>query len=652
VSRPLAPRPLVVGTAGHIDHGKSSLVQALTGTNPDRLKEEQARGITIDLGFAHADLDGVDVSFVDVPGHERFVRNMLAGAGGIDAALLVVAADESVMPQTREHAEICRLLDIPAGVVAITKADLADPDMLALVELDVRELLRGSRLAQARVVPVSVRTGQGLPDVRAALSALADVPRPASRDDVVRLPVDRVFTMRGHGTVITGTLVSGTIAEGQELSVLPSARRVRVRGIQQHGRAVPAARAPGRVALNLSGVETDELARGMTIAPADALAVTRRIDARIELLPGASPLRHGARVRVHQGTAEAAARVLIGAAREHDEASWRLARPGELRVTVPAGGHAYVRLRLDQPVAITRGDRFVLRAQSPAVTIGGGIVLDPEPPGGGLRREAALARFVDLETIDGALARWVTTAAGMGLAVPALVSRGGLPHADAERAAGRALASARCVRIGDRLYDAPLVAQLGEAVTAHVRAFHGAHPLETGVPREALRDAAAPHATAELFDHVMTALARDGVMAGSDRIALAGHEVVLSDTESRTRGRILDAVRAAGLAGADAASLAAAAGHGAAGVDRVAHLLVRQKELVKIESLFFDAAALQRLKEDVHSMRGAAGTAPVRIDVATFKSRYGLTRKSAIPLLEWLDRERVTRRMGEARVIL
>jgi selenocysteine-specific elongation factor len=406
------------------------------------------------------------------------------------------------------------------------------------------------------------------------------------------------------------------------------------------------------VALNLSGVDTDDLARGMTIAPAGALTVTRRIEVRIELLSDAPPLRHGARVRVHQGTADVAARVLIGAGRDSDDASWRLARPGELGVTAPAGGHAYVRLRLDEPMAATRGDRFVLRALSPAVTIGGGIVLDPEPPGGGLRRDAALARFVDLETVDGAIDRWMTTAAGLGLAVQALVSRGGLSRAAAARAADRAAVSARVVRIGDRLYDASLVSQLRDAVTARVQAFHAAHPLEKGVPRESLRDAAAPHATAELFDYVLSALGRDGVIAGAERIALTGHEVVLTEADSRTRGRILDAVRAAGLAGADATALSQAAGHGPSGIDRVAHLLVRQKELVKIESLYFDAAALQRLKEDVQSMRGGERGAPVRIDVATFKSRYGLTRKSAIPLLEWLDRERVTRRMGEARVIL
>jgi selenocysteine-specific elongation factor len=389
-------RALVIGTAGHIDHGKSALVCALTGTDPDRLKEEQARGITIELGFAHATIGDVEVAFVDVPGHERFVRTMLAGAGGLDAVMLVIAADESVMPQTREHFEICRLLAIPRGIVVITKTDATDRETAELVELEARELVAGSALEAAPVIAVSARTGQGLDALRAALVELAGRVRPAPVRGVARLPIDRAFSIRGFGTVVTGTLVSGELADGEAVVVLPSSEAVRVRGLQVHGRATPHVKAPRRDAVNLGGVDLSQIARGMTLATAGSVAVTRRIDVSIDLLPGARPLKHGARIRVHQGTSEWLGRVSLSSIRGADSEAWTRVEVGANAVEVPPGGAALARVRLATPAVVTRGDRMVLRSASPAVTIGGAIVLDPEPGGGGVRRARTADRLVAL----------------------------------------------------------------------------------------------------------------------------------------------------------------------------------------------------------------------------------------------------------------
>ena len=302
---------IVIGTAGHIDHGKSSLVLALTGTDPDRLKEEKDRGITIDLGFAHWEAPGLSVAFIDVPGHERFVKNMLAGVGGLDAVMLVVAADESVMPQTREHFAICRLLQVPAGLVVLTKVDAVEREMIDLVRADVQELVAGSFLDGAPMLPVSARTGEGLDALRAALREIGAAAAGRREDGPARLPVDRVFSMRGFGTVVTGTLVTGGLEVESAATVLPGDRPVKVRGLQVHGARVPRAVAGQRVAVNLGGVDTADVLRGQTIAPAGAFSSTRVVDVRIELLGAAKGVRHGARLRFHQGTSEVLGRVAV-----------------------------------------------------------------------------------------------------------------------------------------------------------------------------------------------------------------------------------------------------------------------------------------------------------------------------------------------------
>ena len=646
-------RSLVIGTAGHIDHGKSALVKALTGIDPDRLKEEQARGITIDLGFAHATIDDVNVAFVDVPGHERFVRNMLAGAGGIDAVALVIAADESVMPQTREHFEICRLLGLERGVIVITKADRVDADAVELATLDARELVAGSFLDGAPVVAVSARTGAGLDALRRVLAGLAGGAPRQERAGIARLPVDRVFTVRGFGTVVTGTLVSGEIRSGQDLSVVPDSREVRVRGVQVHGRDVASARAPHRVAVNLGAVDVAELARGMTLASPGALSVTRRVDGRLELLAGARPLKHGARVRVHSGTAERLARVAICAARATREAPWTIASVGEASVAIPPGGEAYVRLRLERPLALTRGDRLVTRAYSPPATIGGGVVLDPEPPRAGLRRSTTLDRFIALDGADAFAHVWLREAGVRGLDAGELIARGGLGP-EASRSALEALVAAdRAVRVGARVFDRATWREIESRVVSALTAFHAAQPLAVGMPRESLREQAAPEAPASLVDDVLGALARSGRIAGADRISLTAHRPPVSPEDTRAADQIDAALRQAGLTAPDAAALAQATKLAPPRVERALQTLARAGTAMRVDALWFHADALERLRADVKALALArGGAAPVTIDVATFKQRFGLSRKHAIPLLEWLDRERVTRRVGDRRIVL
>ncbi len=651
-------RHLILGTAGHIDHGKSALVRALTGTDPDRLKEEQARGITIDLGFAHWTDGEVHFSFVDVPGHERFVRNMLAGVGGIDAVVLVVAADESVMPQTREHFEICRLLHVPAGLVALTKADLVDEEMLELARLEIRELVAGSFLEDAPVVPVSSVTLAGLDDLRRELRALAGRVEPRRPRGAARLPIDRVFSVKGFGTVVTGTLVAGAVELESELSLLPAGRPVKVRGVQVHGAKEAVAVAGQRAAVNLSGVDLDEVHRGQTLATPGTLRPTRAIDARLQLLPSARALKHGARIRFHQGTAEVLGRVARAAVLPSDGGDGQ-APPGQ-GTEIRPGADAYVRLRLEAPAVLARGDRFIIRAYSPPVTIGGGLVLDPLPDRGPIRTEASRRRFEALdparaatpqEAADRALAALVSSRAAAGLPVSAVVWRLGAAPGEVSALVERQASAGTAVRAGDVLAEPAVLDRLARAVLQLVGDHHRAQPLSEGMPREEVRERVFARAAAGLFEHVIDRLTAAGQLTGRDRLALASHRVSLSPEEDEARLAIEVAYRAAGLKPPEPEAIAAERGIDRATLDRVVKLLLRQRVLVRIESLLFHEEALARLRQEMTALKQAAGAA-ARIDVATFKERYGVTRKYAIPLLEYLDRERITKRVGEGRVLI
>jgi selenocysteine-specific elongation factor len=623
-------RSLVIGTAGHIDHGKSALVRALTGTDPDRLAEEKARGITIDLGFAHLQEGDINLAFVDVPGHERFVKNMLAGAGGTDLVMLVVAADESVMPQTREHFHICRLLRVPAGVIVLTKTDLVDSETVDLAALEVREMVQGSFLQSAPILPVSARTGEGLDRLRETLVALARTQPARAAGGPVRMPIDRVFSMRGFGTIVTGTLVSGTIRDEQELVVLPRARAVKVRGLQVHGRRGESAGAGQRVAVNIGGLDVADLARGDTLCARDAFEPTRRIDVLLETLP-AAPVRHGARVRFHQGTSELLGRVaLAGGARDDQR---------------------YARIRLESPAVVTRGDRFIIRAYSPIATLGGGVVLDPLPPRGALRTEAGLSRFRRLDgSVETAAAVFIDERGPAGFRTDDFVRRAGLSPVEAARVIDELVAAGVATRVGDLLVAPRVLTELGARLVRELEAHHASHPHSDGMPREEARGRLFRRAAPPVFELVLERLVDAGQVSGRERLALSGHQISLSPEESRARAAIERLYREARLTPPDLASVRASAGASAAVVDRVVALLLRTRTLVKIDTMIFHVDALDALKSDVRSLKRE--DAPAQVDVASFKGRYGITRKFAIPLLEYLDRERVTRRVGEGRIVL
>jgi selenocysteine-specific elongation factor len=625
---------VVVGTAGHIDHGKSALVLALTGTDPDRLREEKERGITIDLGFAHTTEQEAVLSFVDVPGHERFVRNMLAGVGGMDLVMLHVAADESVMPQTREHFEICRLLHVPAGLVVLTKSDLADDDMIDVVRHEVQEMVSGSFLDDAPVVVVSARTGQGIPELRRTLAGLASTTRRRSSEGPPRLPIDRVFSIKGFGTVVTGTLLTGHLAHDDALMLQPSGRTVKVRGLHVHGETQGRVVAGQRVAVNLAGVDVAEIARGETLTRADAVTVTRHADVHVELLPTARPLKHGARVRFHQGTRELLGRVVL---------------PGAPALEPGASAHA--RIHLGAPAVLVRGDRFILRAYSPLETIAGGTILDPGPPRRGVRTAAGMARFTSLSKSDtDAVLAMIGEAGLTGLPVDQLTGRAGVAWEERHALVDRLTQGGLVIEISGVLVATSQLAAIEDALVAAVTRYHASHPLEEGMPREEVRERLFAHASISVFDQVLRSLSERRRIIARDRIALAGHSVALTDEEARVRDAMIDVLRASALAPPDPGALAARIGVSVDVVNRIATLLVRRSVLVRAGDLLFHEAALTQLKAEIQALKqnGVAES----IDVGSFKDRYSITRKYAIPLLEYLDRERVTRRVGDTRKIL
>lgn len=626
----------IVGTAGHIDHGKSALVEALTGTDPDRLQEERDRGITIDLGFAYADLNnGMRVGFVDVPGHERFVKNMLAGIGGIDAVVLVVAADESIKPQTLEHLAICQLLGVDRGVVAITKCDLVDEEIVELVELEVRELLDPTPLADATVVATSATTGAGLDDLRIALATALDAAADRPDTALVRLPIDRVFTLRGFGTIVTGTLLSGSIHAGDRLELLPGGEPLNVRGVQVYGATVEAATPGQRTAVNLPGVEVEAVNRGDLLVTPGALVPSPMIDARVRMLPGHG-LEHLQRARFHHGAAEILCRVaMLG-----DDA-------------VGNGGTALVQIRLETPYACVPGDRFVLRRYSPMVTIGGGIVLDNAPRKHRISDRAARDRVAALEdaTPEERLALLVADAGAQGAPESALrqrmfVSREELVAlAEALAQAGRVLiARQQPLLLVDAASAATATATLRQSLTS----FHRQNPLAAAAPKSTLA-AALPVGVAEAtLEALIATLVHDGVVeVREEGVALADHQVELSPTQRDVRDALLRRYAQAGWSPPTFSEALEESDATGADGEQILHMLLRSGDLVRVRSeLVMHAERLEELIDRLRE-RYLPGTA---FDVADFKDWTGLSRKYAIPLLEYLDEHRVTRREGDRRV--
>ncbi|HEX5433623.1 MAG TPA: selenocysteine-specific translation elongation factor, partial [Candidatus Angelobacter sp.] len=661
-------KSIIIGTAGHIDHGKTSLVKALTGIDADRLEEEKRRGITIDLGFAHLELPiwvgeaghapsrpatgaheapgGDDrkqfgaerekeakltLGFIDVPGHERFVRNMLAGVGGIDLVLLVIAADESIKPQTREHFEICRLLSIPRGITVITKSDVVDEDTLNVVKLEVEDFVRGSFLDTSRspLIAVSSITGAGLDELKHEIARLAvDVPA-RDTDAIFRLPIDRVFVMKGFGTVVTGTLIAGKVKKEEEVEVFPRRQKARIRGVQVHGASTDQASAGQRTALNLSGVPMEDLARGMALATPGVLEPTQKTDVQLALLKDAKPLKNRARVHLHAFTSETIAEVTLYQGNELKPGSTGLAQ-----------------LRTDDPVLLLPGDRAILRQFSPVITIGGALVLDSFP----LPRQKRDARGAFLQSLasgspEEALLARIARREQDGLSLGGAVRETGLKESVLRPMLASLEKKGSIVKVGEFSVAADAFTKSRERALAVLEAFHKANPLVAGIRKEELR--AKLGLEQPIMEAVLAQLTREkkAEVAG-EQVRLAGRGVELKDEEARAKEQIEKAFASAGLKVPLMKEVLAGLPVDKARAQKLVTLLMRDRVLVKLaEDLVFHQNALQDLRRTLANYKS---TSP-KIDVGKFKDLTGISRKYAIPLLEYLDRERVTRRVGDER---
>jgi selenocysteine-specific elongation factor len=631
---------IIVGTAGHIDHGKTALVKAITGIDADRLKEEKERGITIDIGFANLVLDGdTTIGFIDVPGHERFIKNMLAGVGGIDMVMLVIAADESVMPQTREHLDICSLLHIKQGLTVLTKIDNVERDIADLVEIEVREFLKGSFLERSPILRVSSLTREGIPQLIDTLREFSKKIEPKDATRIFRLPIDRCFTMKGFGTVITGTLIAGQVHKEEEVEIFPQQRTTRVRGIQVHGHTSNVAHAGQRTALNLLGVEVSDIERGMVLTVPGVFKPTSMFDCHLELLPSApNAIEMRKRIRFHAGTAELMGyAVLLGQERME---------PGE---------SAFAQIRLEQPTFALPGDRFIIRQYSPMITIGGGEILDatPEKHRRNDRRVGEKLRVFKEGTIDDRLMAIVEEAGLQTMELSQVVARLGLvPALARERSTG--LAKAGRLRV---LGENPLVVVSAgvfkngaDSAAKAIREFHQANPLVQGIGREELKARVFIDASNLLFQAVLDNLVTEKKIAVSqDIIYEFGRKVTLKADEEHMREQLARRFRSLGLQAPAPDEMIDSLKLDRTTARKIIQLMVRENVLIKItEDMFVERAAVEKLVSDIKTLKSKKP----KLGVSDFKDLAGVSRKYAIPLLEYLDRQRVTRRVGDERLIL
>ena len=631
-------RHVIAGTAGHIDHGKSAMVRALTGIDPDRLKEEQLRGITIDLGFAHLDLDDVQVGFVDVPGHEKFVKNMLAGVGGIDFVLLVIAADESIMPQTREHFDICRLLGVRAGIVVINKIDLVDSEMIELVIEEVAETTMGSFLEGAEIVPISSKTGEGIEQLKKAIHNLALMIQDRPSNKMLRLPIDRAFSIRGFGTVVTGTLTSGQINKDQEIELIPGGLKARVRGIQVHGKMTAQSVAGQRTAVNLQGVDLAQVERGMVITVPNVFKSTQILDVHLSLLPSAKPLKNLIKVRFHQGTLEVLARVaLMG------------------QDILEPGNSAYAQLRLDAPVFCLHRDAFIIRQFSPTITIGGGTILHPNPPKHKSTDKDTLKALQALNqgSLQEQIPILLATDAKRAMNLNELNSLLGLPAADLAGICSELAKSGKLVMVpapAPILVLPHVVDSLRRETLERVADFHKENPLQKGISREELRKTLYDDVPLEIFRYCLDGLVeKQKISFLEDAVSIHGRMVQLTAEGQRVREMIEDSFQRAGYQPPTISDLQHSIEADPDEVRRIFFWMIKERILIKLsEDLAYHQATLENMKKQMKS-RLSPGA---KFGVAEFKELFDLTRKHAIPLLEYLDREKFTRRLGNERILL
>jgi len=628
--------PIIMGTAGHIDHGKTTLIRALSGIDCDRLKDEKKRGITIELGFAFLDLPGGErLGIVDVPGHEKFVKNMVAGAAGIDFVLLTVAADEGVMPQTREHLEICSLLGIDNGLVALTKTDAVDEELLELATEDLKDFLSGTFLADAPIVPVAAHTGEGIDRLREALQDWARSLKQEDKPDIFRLPVDRVFTMRGHGTVVTGTLASGEVHQGDAIVAHPRGRRGKVRGIQVHGQSEEKVSAGRRTALNLAGVEVEDLERGDTLAHPDRLFPAISWDVEITCLSSAPrPLKHKREIHFHHGTREILARVHLLDAEE-----------------LPPGQTALAQIRFPSPMVGVFGDRFVIRAHSPLRTIAGGKLINPLAQkvkrfSSQLDPLYTLAQG-DPETV---LLTHLELAGSKGLDFARLQVLCNISTKQLNKLLQDLASKQRifCFDKDNRIYvTAGVVHRLSQELEEYVRVFHRANPLQAGISRGRVASDWGKSLPPKLLHFILERSQKQGVLVSEQEVLrLPDHQVTLGQDQTELKESILRHYEEGGITPPNLNDVLQALNIDAKQATPILQLLTEEGKLIKIkDGMYYSAAALERIRELVRGhFAGNDELGPKE-----FKELTGLSRKYSIPLLEYLDKAKITIRVGDVR---
>jgi selenocysteine-specific elongation factor len=631
-------KQIIMGTAGHIDHGKTTLIKALTGIDTDRLKEEKNRGITIELGFAHLQLpNGQELGIVDVPGHEKFVRHMVAGATGIDLVALIVAADEGVMPQTREHFEICNLLSVAHGLVVLTKTDLVDDsEWVELVKEDIRDFLKGTFLASAPIIPVSAMTGSGVETLLGELERLCELVEERSSDGDFRLAVDRVFTMRGFGTVVTGTAISGKVRTGDTLLVYPQQLKTKVRGIQVHNAEVNEARSGQRTAINLQALQKAALQRGNVLATPGSLIPSHMVDVRLRHLESdPRVLKNRAKVRLHTGTSEILGTLIL---LDSDE--------------LAPNANGYAQIRLDRPVAVRRGDHFVLRSYSPVRTIGGGQVLHPAPKKRRRKTADTLEGLAILEKGEVAemVERFLKDAEVAGIGEKDLCIRSNIwekqLHGLLQDMMSRGIAI-RFDREGRRFIHKEALDGLIGRFREELGAFHQQHPLRSGMNKEELFARMPYGVDSKLFNEVIQRLVQQGdVVQDRDIVRLSSHQVRLGSEQAKVQEKIESIYRQAGLQPPFFREVAQSLGVSDGEARQILNWMVEQGILVKVkEDMFFSSAALADLKRRLLEFFGEHP----EITPPQFKELTSTTRKYTIPLLEYLDTVRFTIRVGDVR---
>lgn len=628
---------LILGTAGHIDHGKTSLIKTLTGIDTDRLKEEKERGITIELGFAYLDLpSGTRLGIIDVPGHEKFVKNMVAGAGGIDIVALVVAADEGIMPQTAEHMNILKLLDVPLGIVIITKIDMVDEELVSLVEEELFDFTAGTFLEGAPVVKVSSTTGDGIDELVSILDGMVSKVEGRATSGLFRLPVDRVFTMKGFGTVITGTLLSGGVKVGEDVSLMPGGASARIRGIQVHNDSVIDAVAGTRTAINLTGVDRDSINRGDTIISPGAIEPTYMIDARVSYLSdNAKSLKNRAKVRFHLGTSEVISNIVL---MEKEE--------------IIPGGDAYVQIRLTEPVVAIPGDRFVIRSLSPATTVGGGEILNAHPKKHKRFKENIIEDFEILMEgeLDERAAVFLRDSGYIGATVKDLEMKMGISQTKTKKILEKLLGD-KSIVIFDKEKGSYLEGETYERLKGiaieRIEEYHGKNPKEEGISKEELFRKMPWGVGQKLFVKLLDDLTgKDKISAAGERIALSSHKVVLKEDEAETIARAMDLIRGGGLSPPSTQEIAEKLKVAAADVKKLLVVGARDGKIVRVkDNLYFDSGALENLKGKLIKYLKEKG----EITTQGFKEMTGSTRKYMIPLFEYFDGEKVTIRIGDVR---